>query len=77
MTFDELWARVWKEARLPNEAKELLPQSLSEMTKQGLLTSGKSPSEIARIVEIAVDAINHGAIESLVYRLNDFCSYDC
>lgn len=65
MTFDELWEIIWKESNLPNEAKKLLPQSLSEMTKQELLTSGKSPSEIARIVEAAVDAINHGAIESL------------
>ena len=65
MTFEELWEIIWKESNLPNEAKILIPQSLSEMTKQELLTSGKSPSEIARIVEAAVDAINHGAIESL------------
>lgn len=40
MTFDELWEIIWKESNLPNEAKKLLPQSLSEMTKQELLTSG-------------------------------------
>ena len=72
MTFEELWEIVWNEAKLPNEAKILHLQSLSEKTKQMLLGSEKSTTEIARIIGDAVDAMNHGSvviIDELVNKL--------
>lgn len=64
-TFDELWRIVWREVNLPNEAEKLIPQSLSENTKQKMLKSRRNTAEIARIIEQAVDEINHGSIESI------------
>ena len=65
MTFDELREEAWKEINLPKEARQLLPQSLSEKTKDELVKSGLSSNEIARIVETAVNKIEHGSIESI------------
>ena len=65
MTFEELWEEVWKNTKLPKEAKKFLPQSLSEKTKERLLDSGLSPSDISGIIESAVEKINHGSVESI------------
>lgn len=64
-TFEKLWEEVWKDTRLPSEAKKLLPQSMSEKTKNRLLQSRLNHVEIALIVEAVVDQINHGSIESI------------
>lgn len=65
MTFEELWEIVWNEAKLPNEAKTFLPQSLTEKTKNKLIEIGLSSTEIAEIIETAIDQINHGSTETI------------
>jgi hypothetical protein len=72
MTFDELWEEVWKDTKLPKEAKTFLPQSLSEKTKRQLLNSGKTTTEIAKIIESAVDVINHGSVATIDELVNKF-----
>ena len=65
MTFEELWEVVWKNTKLPKEAKRLLPQSLTEKTKNMLIESGLSSAEIALIIETVIDQINHGSTTSI------------
>lgn len=65
MSFEELWERVWKEIKLPGAAKMLLPQNLSDQTKQKILKSGKSTAEIAHLLEKAVDEINRGSVATM------------
>ena len=65
MRFEELWEIVWEQINLPSGAKILLPESLSEMTKQKLLETKMSPKEIAKMIEKAVDDINHGSVENI------------
>ncbi len=65
MTFDELWKKVWVYSKLPNTAKDQVPRSLSDKTKTLLLKSGKSASDIARIIQEAIDNINCGSTETL------------
>lgn len=69
MRFEELWEIVWEQIDLPSGAKILLPESLSEMTKQKLLETKMSPKEIAKIIEKAVDDINHGSVENIDYLI--------
>ena len=64
-TFDELWKIVWGDVSLPIEAEKLIPQSLTENTKQKMLKTRRSTAKIARKIEQAVDEINHGSIESI------------
>ena len=65
MTFEELWEIVWNEAKLPNEAKTFLPQSLTEKTKNKLIEIGLSSTEISLIIETVIDQINHGSTTSI------------
>lgn len=37
MTFEELWEEIWVEVHLPSGAKDLIPQSLSQRTKDKML----------------------------------------
>ena len=60
MTFDELWEQV---RGLPEMAKVQVPSSLSINTKKRLCKF--NPEEISKIVQAAIDEINHGSIESL------------
>lgn len=70
MSFEELWEEVWKDSKLPNEAKRLLPQSLSKKTKMQILNSEITPTEIARIIDDAVDVINHGSVSTIDELVN-------
>ena len=70
MTFDELWEIIWKESNLPNEAKKFLPQSLSAKTKQKILESRNTTTEIARIIKSAVDEINLGSVSTIDELVN-------
>ena len=60
MTFEEAWTNV---DGLPETAKLQVPGVLSATTKEKL--SWKSPEQIKKIVEAAVDEVNHGSITPL------------
>ena len=70
MTF-ELWKEIWKHCHLPNVAKEQLPKSLSKRTIMAMMKTKLSPSEIAKIIDTAVDEIDQGSIKTideLIYK---------
>ena len=68
MVFEDYWNEVWKEMNLPSEARKWLPESLTEETKNKLMTI--KTEKVARIIEIAVDKIEHGAIDSIDKLVN-------
>ena len=70
MTFEDLWQDIWMQMKLPGDAKYFLPQSLSEKTKRQLLNSGKSITELARIIVDAVDEINNGSVATIDELVN-------
>ncbi len=61
MTFDELWAQV---KGLSDTAKVQEPLVLTASTKKKL--ERRSPEEVAAIVAVAIDEVNHGSITSLL-----------
>lgn len=63
MTFDELLDKACAVAQLPEMARIQLPNTLSSDTKKKL--RGQSPEIIGRILTEAIDAVNHGSIESI------------
>ena len=63
MKFEDFWKEAWRKMTLPREAEKLLPKSLSNETKKRLMHM--KPEEAAKIIELAVDKINSGAIESI------------
>lgn len=63
MTFDELLDQACKSAGLPNTARRQLPSALSEKTKQMALKL--SPAEFGQILATAIEAVNHGSVESI------------
>lgn len=70
MSFEMLWNEIWGEMSLPNEAKILIPQSLSDKTKQLILESNMCASEIAQAIETSVSCINKGSVLSLYTLVN-------
>ena len=63
MTFDEIWEQVEELKELPNTAISHIPLSLSESAKRRL--SKLKPAEIVRIIQLSVDQINKGSVETL------------
>lgn len=63
MTFEELLDKACTAANLPNTAKILLPSALSDKTKGKLLKL--SPEEVGMVLAEAIDAVNHGSVESI------------
>lgn len=60
MTFEEAWTNV---EGLPETAKLQVPGVLSVTTKKKL--SRKSPEQIKKIEEAAINEVNHGSITPL------------
>lgn len=60
MTFDELWARV---KGLPDTAMVQVPFVLTVSTKKKL--ERKTPVEVASIVTVAIDEVNHASVTPL------------
>ena len=65
MTFDELWAQV---KGLPETAMIQVPLVLKVSTKKKI--GRKTPEEVAAIVAVAIDEINHGSITPLDELIN-------
>ena len=63
MKFEDFWKEAWRKMTLPSGAEKLLPKSLSNETKKRLMHM--KPEEAAKIIELAVDKVNHGAIDSI------------
>lgn len=63
MAFEEYWDEVAKLKNIPNAAIEQLPSTLSEKTKKKLMK--RKPEESAEILEVAIDLINRGSVESI------------
>ena len=62
MMFDEYWAEIERLNVLPGMAIQQLPSSLSANTKKLLK---KRPEETAELLNIAIDEVNHGSVESI------------
>ena len=60
LTFEEIWKQV---NGLPDTAILQVPSALAETTKRKL--AQRTPEEIKKIVEEAVEEINHGSIARL------------
>ena len=60
MTFEEVWDQV---QGLPQEAIQRVPETRKDDTKKRL--SRLSPAEVAEIVTVAIDEVNHGSIAPL------------
>ena len=60
MTFYEMWSQI---KGLPIEAVWMVPETLSENTKQALAML--PPDEVAKIVSKAICEIDHGSVASL------------
>ena len=60
MTFEEVWGQV---QGLPDTAKMQVPSILSVETKRRL--TRKCPEEVAVIVAVAIEEVNHGSIAPL------------
>ena len=60
MSFEEIWSQV---QGLPQEAINLVPEALTEDTKRRLCN--KTPEEVAEIVRVAINEVNHGPFEPL------------
>ena len=63
MTFEELLTEACKSAHLPEMARIQLPSSLSEKTKRNVMRL--SPEELGRVLNTAIEAVNHGSVESV------------
>lgn len=63
MTFEDYWTEVEKLKALPKMAIQQIPSSLSARTKKRLMR--KQPEETAAILNIAIEEINRGSVESI------------
>lgn len=63
MTFEEYWAEVEKLKVLPPMAIQQLPSALSPETKRRLMR--KPPEETVKLLNTAIDEVNHGSVESI------------
>jgi len=69
MSFEDLLDQVCKSAHLPEMARILLPSALSDKTKHLMLQL--SPDELGRILNEAIDAVNHGSVKSIDVLVNE------
>ena len=63
MTFDEILDKACTAVRLLEMARVQLPSALSDKTKQRVLKL--SPEELGQILYEAIEAVNHGSVESI------------
>ena len=63
MTFEEYWREVGKTHLLPSMAIDQVPTSRSNSTKKRLMK--RKPEETARLLNIAIEEVNRGSIESI------------
>lgn len=63
MTFEELLDTACTVACLPSMARKDLPSVLSDKTQKLLLKL--PPDKVGSVLSYAIDAINHGSIESI------------
>ena len=63
MTFDELLDKACTTAGLPEMARMQLPNSLGAETKK--IVMKLSPEELGRVLNDAIDAVNHGSVEPI------------
>ncbi len=63
MTFEELLDKACTTVGLPEMARMQLPNSLSAETKHMVMKL--RPEELGRVLNKAIDAVNHGAVESI------------
>ncbi len=63
MTFEELFDKACTTAGLPEMARMQLPNSLSAETKKMVVKL--NPEELGRVLVEAIDAVNHGSVESI------------
>ena len=63
MSFDELLKAACEFAGLPNTARIQLPSSLSAETRKMVMKL--SPEEFGRVLNEAIEAVNHGSVKSI------------
>ena len=60
--FVELWGEITATGNLPDMASLVMSQAFSEETKEALLKSKKSASELADLLNRVIEAIDNGSI---------------
>ena len=63
MTFEELFDKACTTAGLPEMARMQLSNSLSAETKRMVMKL--HPEELGRVLNKAIDAVNHGSVKSI------------
>ena len=69
MNFEDLLDQACKSAHLLEMARVQLPSALSDKTKHLMLQL--SPDELGRILNEAIDAVNHGSVKSIDVLVNE------